>query len=386
MKFNFGGHEIILSQPSGWYIPGTGDSLSAGASRSIGLSFGPKKIIDVSVGLQGGYNWIQVANYKHKTAEALSMPDGTPLPAWERFYWLQMQIGGFNLSAGIGPSFRNLSGSASTATRSNASAGIEEEVDGEKQIGVVHRHPSAPEGGDYERGDPTGFMGAALQDGLVAQGAIGFGVAGGVFTLALGCVFEQQGLLVATATRLAQILTGVAGIEHLLFKYSAAYWATGDAYGVGGSVGVSMEVAQVEHLHCFVVHPPTGVEIYCYTRSLRDGAAGSKYSNRNMTQRYPQYNSAAFDDYVRAIELDRQLEGHLASWRSYWATAVGGMPTNATNDQLLQNLAARRQKATELNAILDRRGGSPVFSDIFNKWALGFGNSTTLREEMRAGL
>lgn len=376
MIFTFGGHDIVLSQSSGWYIPGTGDSLSAGGSQSIGLSFGPRKIIEVSAGLQGGYNWIQIANRNHKTAEFLTMPDGTPLPAWERFYWLQVQVAGFNLGAGIGPSIRGTSASASSGTREDRSEGI----------GVVHRHPSAPEGADQERGDPTGFMGAALQDGLNAQGAIGFGVSGGVFTLALGCVNAERGLLVATAVRLAQILTGVAGIEHLLFKYSAAYWGTGSAYGVGGSVSVSMEIAQVEHLHCFVVHPPTGVEIYCYTRSLRDGAAGNKYSNSDMTRRFAQYNSAVFDDYIRAIELDRRLEAHLASWDAYWATAIGGMPTNATNDQLLQNLAARRARATELKAILDRRGSNPVFSDLFNKWELGFPNGRNIDSEIRAGL
>lgn len=374
---NNGRNDFTWSRPSGWHIPTTGDSWAAG----LGVDIGAIGIVSVSAGIGGGEGWIQVANKNHPTAAALSMPDGTALPDWPRYYWLVMQTAGPGIGLSIGRSAGGkVSANLDQATIDNASGGFQREG----ELNFIHRWDRAPNGEGQEQGDPTGFLGAALQDGVTGSAAIGIGVTGAMCTMALGAMVDGLGgLLLATATDLGRLFLNLSGIEHLGFQYGAALWSTADTttIGLGVSVNVSMQLAYVPRMHLFIVEPELKVPFYCYTRGVRSDGTVTKYTDRDMKTRHTYYDPAVIDDYRAAVRTAQYVDRLDADWQRI--TSDPGFPFN-DNDGALANQNNRLAAYRVLRGRLDEHPSHPMFARLHEKYDYGWGRSEgTLNQSIR---
>lgn len=373
---NDGKNDFTWSRPSGWYIYTTGDSWALG----LGVDLRAWGIASVSANIGGGEGWIQIKNKNHPNAGALSMPDGTALPDWPRHYWLVMQTAGPGIGGSLGASAAGrFSANLDQSTIDNASGAI-----GGGEYNFIHRWDRAPEGEAQEQGDPTGFLGAALQDGISGSMAIGLGVSGAACTMALGAMVDGlRGLLLATATDLGRIFLNLTGIEHLGFQYGAALWSTADTttLGLGVSVSASMQIAYVPRMHLFIVHPDLGVPFYCYTRGVRADGTVTKYTDRDMKTTHTYYDPAVIDDYTAAVQTAQYVDRLDADWQRI--TSDPGFPFN-DNDGALANQNNRLAAYRVLRGRLDEHPSHPMFARLHEKYDYGWGRTEgTLNQSIR---
>ncbi len=375
---NDGKNDFTWSKASGWYIYTTGDSWALG----LGVDLRSWGIASVSANIGGGEGWIQIKNKNYPNAGALSMPDGTTLPDWPRYYWLVMQTAGPGIGGSLGASAAGkFSANLDRATIDNASGAI-----GGGEYNFIHRWDRAPEGEAQEQGDPTGFLGAALQDGVSGSAAIGLGVSGAACTMALGAMVDGlSGLLLATATDLGRIFLHLTGIEHLGFQYGAALWSTADTttLGLGVSVSASMQIAYVPRMHLFIVHPDLGVPFYCYTRGVRSDGTVTKYTDRDMKTSHTYYDPAVIDDYTAAVQTGRYVDNLEAQWDALVASP--GFPSD-NYQAALQNQNDRLSAYRVLKARLDEHPTHPMFTELRNRYEYGWGRGNHSLDELIRGL
>ncbi|MEM9874056.1 MAG: hypothetical protein AAF928_04130, partial [Myxococcota bacterium] len=254
-------------------------------------------------------------------------------------------------------------------------------------LGVVHRNANAPQGEEQERGDPTGFLGAALQDGLSGSISLISGRSAGAFTLALGCIIRDRNgaLAVATLAQLNDLARTHVGIDHLLFKYAAAYWGVGSSVepGLGISIGVSLDVAWVKRLHMFMVHEParepTGVPIYTYTRGVRDdGTVGNPYQDTRLVEAIgpsQRWDADILDDYDEAVALQEEVR----AVRGRWAKLHEGLLPQGSPDLRLGLIRRERNALVNLRDKIAGRRRQLIFQPLHEEWNLQPTNATPSR-------